>query len=374
MSRRWALSPRWVLDSQFVSSLPAAIVALAISGVLVAIAGASPLDAYSAIWDGALNNGTSLGITSVTMLPLLYAALAFAIPFRAGLFNIGIEGQLYCGALASVVVGLKLHAPVYVHLPLAVLAGAAAGMVWALIPALLKVWRGVNEIVSSLFLSYVAIYFTDALLAGPLEAPNIGVAQTATIPSSAQFPTLVSGTKITGALILALIVVVLVQQLLRTPFGFELRILGGSRRVAEYLGIRVGRATVLAFAISGALGGLAGTTEVLGNQFFLTQDFSPGWGYTGIAVAVLGAAAAWGVAAAAVFFGIIGAAALQMQFVDGLSPDLAQVVQAVAVVLVLLALELHRRMRVRSAQRSLTGPDAAGVEAAAAGVASERQP
>ncbi|MGH2873170.1 MAG: ABC transporter permease, partial [Solirubrobacteraceae bacterium] len=273
------------------------------------------------------------------MLPLLFAALAFAVPFRAGLFNIGIEGQLYFGALASVAVALDVHGPVYVQLPLAILAGAAAGSVWALIPAIMKVCLGVNEIVSSLFLSYVAIYVTDYFVGGPLEAPNLGVAQTSVIPQSARFPTLVAGTTITGALILALVVIVIVQQLLRSPFGFDLRVMGGSRKVAEYLGVRVGRATLIVFAISGAIGGLAGTVVVLGQEFFLAQDFSPGWGYTGIAVAVLGGSGAWGVAAAAVFFGLIGAAAEQMQFVNGLSPEFATIVQAVAIVFVLLGLE-----------------------------------
>ena len=285
------------------------------------------------------------------MLPLLFAALAFAIPFRAGLYNIGIEGQLYLGALASTVVGLKLHAPQIVLLPVAVLAGMAAGMVWAIIPALLKVSRGVNEIVSSLFLNYVAIYLTNYLLAGPLEAPNIGVAQTEILPLAARFPTLVTGTKITLALVLAVVVVLFVQQIFLTPFGFDLRIMGGSRKVADYLGIRVRRATVVAFAISGAIGGLAGTVEVLGNQFFLTQDFSPGWGYTGIAVAVLGGAGAWGIALAAVFFGLIGSAALQMQFANGLSPFFAIVVQAVAVIVVLLGIEWRSRRALRAAGR-----------------------
>lgn len=349
MSRSTALAA--VRDSRLTASVPAALIALLLSGGLVAIAGVSPIDAYKAIWTGALGSTTSLGITAVTMLPLLYAALAFAIPYRAGLFNIGVEGQLYMGALASVVVGLKLNAPTAIHLPLAILAGAAAGAAWALIPAALKVWGGVNEIVTSLFLSYVAIFFSDYLLAGPLEAPNIGVAETATIPRSAQFPTLVTGTKITAALILALVVVFAVAQLFRTPFGFELRIIGGSRRVADYLGIRVGRAIMISFGISGALAGLAGTTEVLGNQYFLTQDFSPGWGYTGIAVAVLGGSGAWGVALSALFFGIIGAFADQLQFANGVSSDFAIVVQAFAVIFVLLGIQLRSRMRVRAVER-----------------------
>ena len=353
-----------LVESRLTTSVIAAIVALALSGVLVGVAGPTPIDAYKSIWTGAIGNEMSLGITAVTTLPLLYAALAFAIPFRAGLFNIGVEGQLYMGALASVVVALKVHAPTGVHLPLAVLAGAAAGSVWGLIPASLKVWRGVNEIVSSLFLNYIAIYVVDWLLAGPLEAPNLGVAQTSAIPATAQFPALVSGTKITSALILAVAVVFAVQLLLRTPFGFELRIMGASKRVARYVGIHVGRATMISFAIGGALGGLAGTTEVLGNQFFLTQNFSPGWGYAGIAVAILGGAGAWGIALSAVFFGVIGAFAQQMELVYGLSADFALIVQAIALILVLLGLQLRPRLTAKAAARAARlSDDVDGLEA-----------
>jgi simple sugar transport system permease protein len=346
------MSHRGRIGSRLGGAVTAGLVAVGASGLLVAMAGVPPLDAYDAVWTGGLGSTSAWGTTSVTTLPLLFAALAFAVPFRAGLYNIGIEGQLYLGALASTVVGLKLHAPGYILLPLAVLAGMAAGMAWAVIPALLKVSRGVNEIVSSLFLSYVAIFFTNYLLAGPLAAPNIGVAQTEIVPPAARFPTLVDGTKITWAVTLALAVLLLVQLLFRTPFGFELQIMGGSRKAARYVGIPVGRATVLVFAISGALGGLAGTVEVLGNQFFLAQDFSPGWGYTGIAVAVLGGAGAWGISLAAVFFGLISSAGLQMRLTNQLSPSFALVVQAVAVVAVLLVIDWRHRRTPRSVARA----------------------
>ena len=343
-------------ESTLVGAVPAAIVALAASGALVAIAGISPLQAYKSIWTGGLSSTTALGTTSVTMLPLLYAALAFAVPFRAGLYNIGIEGQLYLGALASVTVALKLPVSGPLLLIASIAAGILAGSAWGVLVALLKVWRGVNEIVSSLFLNYVAIYLTDWLLSGPLEAPNIGVAQTSIIPTDAQFPVLVTGTKITGALVLAAICVVAIWALFRTPFGFDLRIMGGSRKVADYLGIRSARTTIIAFAISGALGGLAGVSEILGNQFFLTQDFSPGWGYTGIAVAVLGGIGAFGVTAAALFFGLIGAGALEMQFVNQLSPYFAIVVQAIAVIVVMLGIEWRSRRARRRSDRTPTPP------------------
>lgn len=345
------MSARRVLDSPLAGAIPAALIALAASGLLVAIAGVSPISAYEAIWEGGLGSERALGTTAVTTLPLLFAALAFAVPFRAGLYNIGIEGQLYFGALASTVVGLYLDGPRILVLPAAVIAGMLAGMAWGIIPAVLKVWRGVNEIVSSLFLSYVAIYFTGWLLAGPLEAPGLGVAQSEVIPEAARFPEIITGSKLTWAILLGVAAVVFVGLLFRTPFGIDLRVMGGSRRVADYVGIDVTRSTIVAFAISGALGGLAGSCEILGNQYSLAPDFSPGWGYTGIAVAVLGAAAAWGIASAAVFFGLIGAAAVQMQFTDQLSPSFALVVQAIALIVVLLGIKLQGNLLLRRASR-----------------------
>lgn len=345
------MSARRLLESPLAGAIPAAILALVAASLLVAIAGVSPLSAYSAIWEGGLGSDRALGSTAVTTLPLLFAALAFAVPFRAGLYNIGIEGQLYLGALAATAVGLHLDGPRALVLPVAVIAGMLAGMAWGIIPAVLKVWRGVNEIVSSLFLSYVAIYFTVWLLSGALQAPGLGVAQSEVVPEAARFPEIIVGSKLTWAIPLALVAVVFVQQLFRTPFGIDMRVMGGSRKVADYIGINVGRTTIVAFAISGALGGLAGACAILGNQYSLAPNFSPGWGYTGIAVAVLGAAAAWGMVSAALFFGLIGAAAVQMQFTDQLSPSFALVVQAIALIVVLLGIKLQANLQLRRASR-----------------------
>ena len=345
------MSARRILASPLAGAIPAAIVALLASGLLVAIAGVSPSSAYIAIWEGGLGSDRALGSTVVNALPLLFAALAFAIPFRAGLYNIGIEGQLYFGALASTTVGLYLDGPRALVLPAAVIAGMLAGMAWGIVPAVLKVWRGVNEIVSSLFLSYVAIFFTQWILAGPLKTPGLGVVQSRELPTAARFPEIIAGSKITWAILLAFAAVVFVQQLFRTPFGVDLRVMGGSRRVADYVGINVTRTTIIAFAISGALGGLAGSSEILGNQYSLAPNFSPGWGFTGIAVALLGVAAAWGMAIAAVFFGLIGAAAVQMQFTDQLSPAFALAVQAIALIVVLLGIKLQGTLQLRLVSR-----------------------
>lgn len=361
------MSARRLLESPLAGAIPAGIFALLVSGLLVAIAGVSPISAYKAIWEGGLGSDNALGATATATMPLLFAALAFAVTFRAGLYNIGIEGQLYMGALASTVVGIYLHGPRGVVLPAALVAGALAGMAWGILPALLKVWRGVNEIVSSLFLSYVAIYITAWLLDGPLEAPGLGVAQSEVVPEAARIPEIIVGSKLTWAIALGLLAVIFVWLLFRTPFGIDLRVMGGSRRVADYVGIDVTRTTIVSFAISGALGGLAGSVELLGNQYSLAPDFSSGWGYTGIAVAVLGATAAWGIAAGAIFFGLIGAAAVQLQFTEQLSPDFALVAQAVALIVVLLGLKLQGNLLLRRSSRRALEAEAEASEAHAVG-------
>lgn len=327
---------RPIFRTGLATSVVAAAAALVVSSLLTTVVGASPADAFGQLWDGAFGSLYALGITATKALPLILVALGFTVCFRAGVFNIGLEGQLYAGGLASALVGSRLDWPLAVHLPLTLLAGAAAGAAWALLPALLKILRGVNEIVSSLLLSYVAIFLTNYLIGGPLKDPAAIYPQTSTVLHSAQLPVLVGGTKINAGIVVALVAAGLVWLLLaRTTLGYELRTAGASVRVAEYAGIDVRRATLVAFLASGACGGLAGAVEVLGNQFRLVESFSPGWGYTGIAVALLGGVQAWGSVLAGLFFGVLGSGADQLQFRLGVPAAFVLIVQSVAVIFVL---------------------------------------
>jgi ABC-type uncharacterized transport system permease subunit len=346
---------RGIFRSSLPLSILSALAALIVSGALTAVVGASPIDAYRQIWNGAFDSSYAIGITSTKALPLLFVALGFTVAFRAGIFNIGLEGQLYCGALAAVVVGTTLHAPTAVHLPLAVLAGAAGGAAWAALPAVLKLARGVNEIVSSLLLNYVAILLTSYLLGGPLKDPTAIYPQSENVDATARLPVLVDGTKITGGIVLALVLAAAVWWVLaKTRLGFEIRTIGASTRVAGYAGVNVKRVTLTTFLISGALGGLAGTVEILGNQSALLENFSPGWGYTGIAVALLGGVHAWGCVLAAFFFGVLGSGADLIQYRLGVPAEFVLVVQAVAVVFVLASGFLREWRPARFRSRELT--------------------
>jgi simple sugar transport system permease protein len=344
----------------------AGVLAVVLASLLTTTVGVSPVDALRELWNGAFGSDYQVGVTLTKALPLAFVALGFTIAFRTGLFNIGLEGQLYAGGLSAGLVGAHMDAPAAIHLPVAILAAALGGAAWALIPALLRIGRGVNEIVTSLLLNYAAIYLTDWLISGPVKDPAAIYPQTPRIASSAELPVLVEGTKITAGVILAVAVAVVLWFLMaRTAFGYQMTAVGTSPRVARYAGIPVRRTMLIAFLVSGAMGGLAGGVEILGNQYRVVQDFSASWGYTGIAVALLGMATPVGCLVAALYFGILGAGAEQLQFRLGVPASLALIVQALAVILVLAAGWLRHtaglRLVRRRAQREKEEPGAPGV-------------
>jgi general nucleoside transport system permease protein len=343
---------RRVLSSGLTVSIAAGAAALVLSSLLTTVVGASPIDAFREIWNGAFGGSYAVGVTFTKALPLGFVALGFAVAFRSGVFNIGLEGQLYMGGLAGALVGGRLHAPAAVALPVTLLAAAAGGGLWALIPAVLKLARNANEIVVSLMLNYVAIFIVNYLIGGPVKDPAAIYPQTAEVLPSAQLPVLVSGTNINAGLIVIVGAAVLVWFLLkRTVLGYEMETVGASPRVARYVGIDVRRTTLVAFLVSGALGGLAGAVEVLGNQFRLVENFSPGWGYTGIVVALLGAANPWGCLLAAFYFGLLGSGADQLQFRLGVPAAFVLIVQALAVIFVLASGWLYEQWLRRVSRR-----------------------
>jgi ABC-type uncharacterized transport system permease subunit len=358
---------RRVVSPGLTVSIAAGAAALVLSSLLTTVVGASPLDAFREIWNGAFGGSYAVGVTLTKSLPLGFVALGFAVAFRSGVFNLGLEGQLYMGALAGALVGGHLDAPTAIALPVTLLAAAAGGGLWALIPAVLKLTRNVNEIVVGLMLNYVAIFVVNYLIGGPVKDPAAIYPQTAQVHASAQLPVLVSGTTINAGIIVIVGAAALLWFLLqRTVLGYEMKTVGASPRVAQYVGIDVRRTTLVAFLLSGALGGLAGAVAVLGNQFRLVENFSPGWGYTGIVVALLGAASPWGCLLAAFYFGVLGSGADQLQFRLGVPAAFVLIVQALAVIFVLASGWLHAQWLSRAARRPVYDrpPDSAPLEAA----------
>ena len=278
-----------------------------------------------------------IGDALVRATPLILAGLAVAIAFRAGVLNIGAEGQLLAGAAASAAVGVKAGALGVALIPLALLAGVAAGAIWAGIAAELKKRFHVLEIISTIMLNFIAIHLVSYLVRGPLQEPTRIYPQTESLPLSAQLPVIAPGTRLhLGFLLSILIACALAWMIRNTAAGFRIRAVGYSRTAAASAGmIDVERTSYRVFLLSGALAGLAGAVEVSGVTFALYENISPGYGYTAIAVALIARLNPIGVIASGIFFGILetGASTLQRDF--GIPSSTAQVTEALLILLVI---------------------------------------
>ncbi len=278
-----------------------------------------------------------IGDALVRATPLILAGLAVAIAFRAGVLNIGAEGQLLAGAAASAAVGVKAGALGIALIPLALLAGVAAGAIWAGIAAELKKRFHVLEIISTIMLNFIAIHLVSYLVRGPLQEPTRIYPQTESLPLTAQLPVIAPGTRLhLGFLVSILIACALAWMIRNTAAGFRIRAVGYSRTAAASAGmIDVERTSYRVFLLSGALAGLAGAVEVSGVTFALYENISPGYGYTAIAVALIARLNPIGVIVSGIFFGILetGASALQRDF--GIPSSIALVTEALLILLVI---------------------------------------
>ncbi|MBX5449237.1 ABC transporter permease [Thermogemmatispora sp.] len=349
--------------------------ALLLGAVVMLISGFSPLDAYSGLFQGAFGTLPQFAETLNEATPLLLIGLGIAVAFRAGAFNIGGVGQEYLGALAAVVVGGKFAGlPGGLHLALATLAGFLAGGLWAAPAAVLKVRFGINEVITSILLNYIAIYFIDYMIAGPIHAPGFTAAPTSfPVQADATFPILVRGSDLNAGFLLALLALLLIFVLLRyTTWGYRLRLVGLSREAARHAGVHVDRVYLLSFFISGALAGLAGAIEILGYRYQLITGFAPNTGYDAIAVALLGGLNPGGVGLAALFFGALANGASAMEAIAQLPSQLADIVRTLAILAVLavsspLILDVVRR---RQDESKAVGAERSSLMTAG----SERQP
>lgn len=302
---------------------------IVLSSVILAV-GASPIAVAAALAVGAFGSPYKIANTLVQTCPLLLTGLAVAVAFRSQLFNIGAEGQLLLGAIAATWVG-TMHLPAPIHLPLVLLAGAVAGALWAGIAAALKIGRGVQEVLSTLLLNFVAIQMVAWMVRGPLQEADRAFPQSDPVAIPARFALLVPQTPLHSGVLLALFLAFLVWFYLTwTVGGFSLRAVGAGAEAAEAAGIPLARTLTTTFLLSGALAGLAGAVQVCGVLYRLSEGFSPGYGYTAIAVALIANLSPIGVIPSALFFGAltVGGTAVQ-QRIPGVSAVVVQVLQAV---------------------------------------------
>jgi simple sugar transport system permease protein len=320
-------TPAWM---QVALPIVAVIVALIICSVLVSLAGAPVLDAYSELFLSTFQTPYDIQDTLVKASPLLWTGLAVAVAFRAKFWNIGAEGQLMAGAMAAGYIGERTYLPGISLVPLMILGAAIAGAAWAVIPALLKVKLKVDDVVTTLLFNSIMLYGVMALLEGPWKDPKTGYPNSPVIEPAAQFPILAGDTLHLGVLISGIAAIVIWWLMERTTLGFSIKAVGANPRAAAYAGMGVSRVLITAALISGALAGLAGAGEVAGVRYQVTSDLSSGYGYAGIVIATLADLNPLGVIPAALFFAMIMNGADAMSRDTGVPVYLANVIQGVA--------------------------------------------
>jgi len=310
--------------------------ALAIGAIIIWASKANVILAYKGLLQGAFGNLRNLSETLVIATPYILSGLAVTLGFRCGLFNIGVEGQFYMGALASVFVGYSIKGlPIYVHLPLALAAGAVGGALWGAVPGFLKARIGTNEVLNSIMMNYIAVKTVDYLVKNPMRDKVSTIPRTPVVLPSATLPPLLPGLRLHAGLLIALVAIVFVYWFLwKTTLGFEIRTVGANPDAAKYAGMSVTRRFVLAMVLSGALAGLAGTGEVLGTNHNLPAAFISGYGFDSIAISLLAKSHPFGILPAAVLWAALRNGAGLMQVRAGISIDLINIVQALVIIFI----------------------------------------
>jgi len=333
----------------------AVIFTLIVGSLLVLWAGAPVTQAYGLLLKGGFGSVFAFSETLTRAIPLILTGLAATVAFKARLFNIGAEGQLYVGALAAVAVG-GLHDGTGFALPpallfvLMMLAAALAGALLLLGPALMKARLGVDEVVTTLLLNFIVLLFVSMMLDGPMKDPMaMGWPQSVALMDELTLSKLIAQTRVhTGLLWAGALAVGLWALMKFTVLGFNIRAVGANARAAAFAGVPVTRTMVLVAMLSGALAGLAGAIEVAGRTSYLTLDMSPGYGYTGIVIAMLAALHPLGVVAASVFVAGVLVGADSMSRVIGVPTYIADVIVAASLISVLVATLLTQyRVRLR---------------------------
>jgi general nucleoside transport system permease protein len=350
--------------SNILFPLLAVVVAFLIGGVLVWLVGDSPLLVYELFFSSAFGTVDGFSYTLFYATPLIFTGLAFAVAFRAGLINIGAEGQLYMAAFAAAWVGFSFNWPAIFLVPLCILAAILMGAAWGAIPGILKARLGAHEVINTIMMNFIAIGLVSYLvqyhyrIAGDPILETKPIAPTAHIPRMStlltplgiSFPAWIP---LNVGFILAILACAIVYIFLwHTRWGYELRAVGESPTAAEYGGINISRNIILAMCLSGALAGLVGVNEVLGYRYRFYNGFSAEYGFTGIAVALLGRNHPLGIFLAAILFGAFVRAGLFINiFTDRISKDLTIILQAIIILFVACEAMFHFYQQRQSANK-----------------------
>ena len=337
--------PKW---ARVVIPIAAIVTTLILSAIPILLAGGHLWKSYFYLFYGALGTRFNLLETFVKASPLLLTGLAVAFAFRAKFWNIGAEGQLLAGALTATVLGVSLGGiPGVLVLPVIILGGFLAGGIWAAIPAILKTKLKVDDVVSTLLLNYVMIHIMGALLFGPLQQPGSSWPRSSAIIEAARYPILLTRSRFHLGILIALLAVLVIWFInKRTVFGYRSKAVGVNIRAAHFGGINTTAVILWTALVSGGLAGLAGVGELCALQYRLIMDISPGYGYSGIVIAMLGNLHPVGVLFSSLFFSVIIVGAHTMSRMTGVPTYIAEVIQGMALMIMLIFL-LFTEYRIR---------------------------
>ena len=331
----------------------AIVFALLVGALLITAMGLDVTQAYPALLEGACGSKNAIGETIVKTTPLIFTALSYALAKRCGLVNLGAEGQIYVGGLCSAIVGLYIAVPSFIHIPLTVLAGFVGGGVWGMLAGALKIKFGASEMITTIMLNYIAQYFINYMVGNVIKEPG-DLPQSAKIGATAQLPRLVEGTRIHLGIVIALLCVVLYYVFLwRTRQGYETRVVGLNPEAARYAGFNANRRSLGAMFMAGGLAGLAGLVEILGIQLRVYKNFSPGYGWDGIAAALLGRNSPIGIVLSSTLFGALRSGSNQMQIDANVPSALIYLLQALVIMFVIgsnyfIKLRKKRQVKLRA--------------------------
>jgi simple sugar transport system permease protein len=347
-------------------------VAAVIGMVVVAVVQRNVADVFSvlgAMWDYGIRNPDAPAFIFSRATPFIFAGLATSIAFKAGLFNIGVEGQYAIGALTAAVVASYVHAPAVIHLPLTIAAGMAGGLLWALIPALLKVYRGAHEVISTIMMNYLSagilLYLLSGVLKDRTQLGSIAQDRTIAIQSTAHVGSMVpflnsfgfdlrESLPITWFFVVALAAAAIYAFVIqRTRFGYEVRVVGTNSRAAEPAGIHVNSMFLKVMLISGAIAGLAGLQDVLGIDGFMKLDYVRGYGFTGIAIALLGRNTGIGIVAASLLFAFLDRSASGIGLETEVPKEVTVILQGVILLTIVIAYSIVGRVAARTRLREV---------------------
>lgn len=368
-------APAWVaaLGTQVVAIVCAIVFAGLIGSIIIALSGEDPLSVYETIWNFSTNRPQDFARVLENATPLIFSGLAVSVAFKAGLFNIGVEGQYIVGMAAGAIAALTLDfLPAPLLLPLVILAAVAGGMVWAFIPAILKVKTGAHEVVTTIMLNSIATSLVAWLLLNPLRTSQQGpidlrtdvFSTKALVPSIAQTfgieEQLPPSVHLTWLFPLALIAAGVCWFLLkRTRLGYDVRAVGSSPSSAEAGGVDIGRTQIKIFLISGALAGLVGLNYLIGNTGFLPSNYQQNLGFDGIGVAFLGRANPLGIVVSAILIGMLLRGQDGIALTTDLPSEIIVILQGVLILSVVVAYELVNRVAARRVQQQVRADESA---------------